>query len=251
MAPDLENDGYCIVEGVLDADEVVAARSALAAAVAETERRGVPTFMPVLDPNPANVRVFNLIDLHATFRELILHPRAIQLVTRLLGEHFMISNFTANIARPGSRSMAVHADQAIVVPEPWLSPWAINIIWCLTDVTAENGGTLFLPGSHKVTRRSELPAHPVENMVAFEAPAGSVVAMDGRLWHTSGANVTTDEERSLLFGYYTMDFIRPQVNWNAILSDETMAEVSPALSARLGLGPSANVRLGAGLAPDG
>ena len=29
---------------------------------------------------------------------------------------FLISNFTANIARPGSRSMALHSDQALVMP---------------------------------------------------------------------------------------------------------------------------------------
>jgi ectoine hydroxylase-related dioxygenase (phytanoyl-CoA dioxygenase family) len=27
----------------------------------------------------------------------------------------------------------------------------------------------------------------------FEASAGSFIAMEGRLWHTSGANVTADQ----------------------------------------------------------
>ena len=141
--------------------------------------------------------------------------------------------------------MAVHSDQAIVIPEPWEQPWAMNIIWCLDDVTAENGGTLYLPGSHLLPRLSDLPDNPKEAMVAFEASAGSIIAMDGRLWHTSGPNRTADEERALLFGYYTMDFIRPQVNWNAALSAETQAALSETLFNRLGLGASGNLRHGA------
>ena len=47
--------------------------------------------------------------------------------------------------------------------------------------------------------------------------------MDGRMWHTSGANVTATEERALLFGYYCAPFLRPQTNWNAALSPATQA----------------------------
>jgi len=39
-------------------------------------------------------------------------------VRLLLGPEFLISNFTANIARPGSKSMALHSDLSFVLPEP-------------------------------------------------------------------------------------------------------------------------------------
>lgn len=241
---ELRADGVALIERVLSRDEARSARTALVEAAAESERRGVATFMPVLDPNAANIRVFNLLDLHAIFRELILHPVATALVRALLGEHFAISNFTANIALPGSGSMSLHSDQSLVVPEPWLAPWSMNIVWCLDDVTRENGGTLYLPGSQHVTRRAEVPVNPLPRMKAFTAPCGSIVALDGRVWHTSGANVTKDAERALLFGYYSADFLRPQVNFNAMLSAETQARVSPELFARLKLGPDANSRVG-------
>ena len=236
-------DGVAVLPGVLAADEAVEVRHALLAAAAESERRGVPTFMPVLDPNAANVRVFNLLDIDAVFRDLIMHPVALRLVRGLLGPHIAISNFTANIALPGSRSMSLHSDQALVVPEPWLAPWSMNIIWCLDDVYLENGGTLYLPGSHRCTRRDELPRQPLQQMHAFTAPRGSILAMDGRVWHTSGANVTQDVERALLFGYYSVDFLRPQVNHNVQLSAATKASLSPELFALLGLGPDANTRV--------
>jgi len=238
----LKADGYCILTDVLDAAEVKATRRALIDAAVESKRRGEPTYVQGLDPNEANVRVFNLLDLDPIFRKLIVQPQAIALVQALIGEHFLISNFTANIALPGSESMAIHADQAIVIPEPWLQPWAINIIWCLDDVYPDNGATLYLPGSHQVARVSELPRDMKTAMVAFEAPAGSMIAMDGRLWHTSGANVTRDRERALLFGYYTADFIRPQINWNASLSAHTLDNLDARLFDFLGLGAAANLR---------
>lgn len=240
----LREHGVAVVPGVLSPAEAARARAALLDAAAESERRGVATFMPVLDPNAANVRVFNLLDLHEIFRELILHPVATALVRGLLGEHWAISNFTANIARPGSGSMSLHSDQSLVVPEPWLAPWSMNVVWCLDDVYPENGGTLYLPGSQRFTRRTDVPADPLPRMKAFTAPCGSVVAMDGRVWHTSGANVTRAAERALLFGYYSVDFLRPQVNHNVTLSPETQARLSPELFARLKLGPDSNSRVG-------
>ncbi|MEW5683497.1 MAG: phytanoyl-CoA dioxygenase family protein [Pseudomonadota bacterium] len=236
----LAEDGWCVVPDVLDATASAQALDRLWAAKAEVARRGVPTFMPVLDPNDSNVRVFYLLELDALFRDLIRHPAAIDLVQSLLGRGFLISNFTANIARPGSRSMALHSDQSLVVPEPWIQPWALNIIWCLTDVTFENGATLFIPGSHRWRTRADVPPDADKRLRPFEARAGSIIAMDGRVWHTSGANITADQDRALLFGYYSRAFLRPQVNWNAALSPDTQAGLDRQMRAWLGLDADAN-----------
>ena len=131
----------------------------------------------------------NLLDIDPVFRELIRHPRALELVLSLLGEAFLISNFTANIARPGARSMPVHSDQALVTPEPWLHPWAMNVIWCLDDVHEGNGATRYVPGSPDYKSFDDVPADIDARSVAWEAPAGSIIAMDGRMWHTSGYSV--------------------------------------------------------------
>lgn len=236
----LRDEGWCVVPDALSAARSAEVLERLWTAAEESERRGVATFMPVLDPNASNVRVFFLLELDAVFRELIQDPLAVELVQSLLGRDFLISNFTANIARPGSKSMALHSDQSLVVPEPWLEPWALNIIWCLTDVTFENGATLFVPGSHRWTRRTDLTRDAVRRLEPFEAKAGSVIAMEGRIWHTSGANTTADQDRALLFGYYTRPFLRPQVNWNAALSAATQASLSPQMRTWLGLDVAAN-----------
>jgi hypothetical protein len=245
LRKDIEEAGVAVLPGVLGAQEAADAVERLWAAAEGFRRMGGPTFMPQLDPNAANVRVFALLELDPLFRDLIRHPAAIPLVEAVLGEGWMISNFTANIARPGARSMSLHSDQALVVPEPWLAPWSANIIWCLTDVRGENGGTLYIPGSHRYERRADLPADAPAKLTSIVAPAGSIIVMDGRVWHTSGANVTADEDRALLFGYYSADFLRPQVNWNALLSAQTQGSLDPWMRARLGLDAAANVRVAA------
>ncbi len=243
----LADDGVAIIENVLTGTEVSTLRSALIAAVDTFQARGGNPFMPFLDPNERNVRVFDLLSFDPLFRELILHSVALEQVRAVLGEHFLISNLTANIALPGSGSMPVHSDQALVAPEPWLAPWSVNVIWCLDDVSQSNGGTRYLPGSHRFTVLSELPDNVEQNMTSLEAPAGSIAVMDGRVWHTSGANRTLDEERALLFGYYCADFLRPQVNWNVVLEDVPASAISNELFERLGLGRAANFRQGASL----
>ena len=165
------------------------------------------------------------------FRDLIRHPQALAAVRHLIGEHFSISNFTANIARPGSRSMGVHSDLALVFPGPWVAPWSMNAIWCLDDIDEENGATRYLPGSHEFTSFAQVPADPKEGMVPFTASAGSVVLMHGRLWHTSGGNRSADRDRALLFAFYTKGFLRPQTNWWRSLPDDVVAQLSPRLRA--------------------
>ncbi len=234
-------DGVAIVPDVLNANESDAAFAALLSASDESARRGVPKHIAALDPNASNVRVFNLLDLDDLFGRLIAHPIADALVTGLLGRGYIVSNFTANIARPGSESMVVHSDLAAVMPEPWTDALSCNIIWCLTDIHRDNGATLYIPGSHRYRCAADVPDDPLVHMVPFEAAAGSVIVMDGRVWHTSGRNVTADEDRALLFGYYTKPFLRPQWNFTASLRPDVQAALPPVMRYRLGLDTNLNM----------
>ena len=58
----LSQEGFCVLENVLSKEACAEARAELIAAAEESRRRGVPTYIDNLDPNDANVRVFNLLD---------------------------------------------------------------------------------------------------------------------------------------------------------------------------------------------
>ncbi|KAK5174143.1 uncharacterized protein LTR77_001223 [Saxophila tyrrhenica] len=236
----LSDEGYVVIPDILTPSEADHILARLWKAKESGEKRGDLTHMQHLDPNDSNIRVFYLLELDAVFRELIAHPVAVDLVKSVLGEDFLISNFTANIATPGSKSMALHSDQSIVVPDPWREVWAINCMFCLPDIYAENGATKYIPGSNKWTSRAEVPDNAPELLVPFEAKKGSMICMDARVWHTSGANVTQNVDRPLLFGYYTKPFLRQQVNWTAKLPQSIKDEVSDDMFKWLGLGAVAN-----------
>ena len=195
----------------------------------------MPTHIPSLDPNDANVRVFNLLDLDPVFSGIDGTPRSDRVCYKaLVGDDFIVSNFTANIARPGAKSMHVHSDLGIVFPGPWLKPWSMNVLWCLDDVHQDNGATRYLPGSHLIENAEDVPRDMLDDMLSFNAKAGSIIIMDGRLWHTSGENVTENQERAIVFGYYSAAFLRPQVNWNVLLAETTQRNLSSRREGGLG-----------------
>lgn len=239
-----KENGFAIIPNVITAEKAKEALDRLWKAKEESERRGDPTRLEWLDPNEHNVRVFYLMELDPIFRELIQHPVAIEMVQAALGsKNFLISNFTANIARPGSKSMGLHSDLSLQCPDPWHSTWALNVIWCLTDIYYENGATLYIPGSHNWKTRADVPPEEEARkmLVPFEAKAGSIVVMDGRLWHTSGCNITKDVDRALLFGAYNAPFLRGQVNWAVGLSEETKKTLSPQMREWLGVNRDGNL----------
>jgi hypothetical protein len=125
----LKDQGFCIIPDVLPLDKAKDALDRLWKAAEESRRRGNKTHLPHLDPNESNVRVFYLMELDEIFRDLMEHPTAVSMVQSLLGEEFLISNFTANIARPGSGSMGLHSDLSLMCPDPWVWPGVLNVIW--------------------------------------------------------------------------------------------------------------------------
>lgn len=112
---------------------------------------------------------------------------------------------------------------------------------CLTDTTFENGSTLYIPGSHKWQTIADVPPDAESMLIPFEAKAGSIICMEGRIWHTSGKNITKDQDRALMFGAYNAAFLRGQVNWAAGLSEETKKTLTPQMRDWLGVDANGNI----------
>jgi ectoine hydroxylase-related dioxygenase (phytanoyl-CoA dioxygenase family) len=241
---ELAEHGFCVVPDVLSASELACVRSALSCAIELAAKGRAGTFNPMLDPNANNIRVNNLPDFDPLFVDLLRHPRALPIVRDHLGADAYVSNFTANVALPGSGSMRLHSDQALIIPGPWVASAAMNIIWCLDDIHADNGATRYLPGSHRCRTLDEVPTDAMERLQSFCAPAGAIIAMEGRLWHTSGPNSTRNERRALLFAYYTRGFLRGQVNWDVTLSERAKTCLDDEARDLLGMGAYSNYRFG-------
>ena len=209
---DLAADGICAVRGVLTGDVLAEARDQLYRAAAEDRARGREVkFGLDYGHDDTNQRVWNVLSRAPIFADLAEHPVALRLLRSVLGWPMLLGNLSANITGPGGGEMVLHADQ-IFVPEPWpAEPQGANAAWCVDDFTADNGATCFVPGSH-LLHRSPRPVDVVD-AVPLEAPAGTLVVFESRLWHRTGHNRTTEQRRAGIFGWYTRPIYRTQENW--------------------------------------
>ncbi|MEZ5735312.1 MAG: phytanoyl-CoA dioxygenase family protein [Novosphingobium sp.] len=236
----LHTEGWCIVPDIISKGAAADALARLWAIARANAEEGYSCFLPGLDPTADMVRVLTPLQSDGVFRELIQNETALELACAVVGQEVIVANCTGNIAMPGAKSMALHSDLAFILPEPWIFSWSVNVVWCLTDVHRDNGATLYIPGSHNWRTSADIPQNAQDLLVPFEAPAGSIVVMDGRLWHTSGNNVTANEERALLFSYYCASFMRPMINWSAAIPPDLQSGFPPRLRQLLCLDVFAN-----------
>jgi ectoine hydroxylase-related dioxygenase (phytanoyl-CoA dioxygenase family) len=241
----LREEGWVTVPGVFTGSQLDALREGLAIALDAARSEGQILFREGVDVNDRSVRVLHLLDQHPAFRDMVEYRTVRDLVSSVLGAHYLLSSLSANISLPGSESMGMHNDLMAVLPEPWLAPYGTNLFICLDDMDEENGATRYLPGSHRFTTNDMASDDDLRRTVPIPASAGSIVAMDGRLWHTSGANRSADRPRRILIAFYVASFIRTQYNWGALLPEPVKGALSSSLRQLLGLDEgNMGVRLG-------
>jgi len=208
---DIAEFGIARLEGVLAGPTLLRVREALyRAAASDTERGWNTRFIADNPEDRTNQRVWGLLSRDPVFSDLAEHPAALHFVRALLGWPALLSNISANITGPGGGEMVLHADQGFA-PQPWGGIQGLNVAWAIDDFTDENGATRIVPGSHR-QNRAPTP-EDAGYTVAVEAPAGSVIVMEGRVWHRTGFNRTENTHRAGIFAFYTLPIYLPQENW--------------------------------------
>jgi ectoine hydroxylase-related dioxygenase (phytanoyl-CoA dioxygenase family) len=231
----LAQDGVAVVEDVLDPSTVARAKEALERGAAEDEARGIQVRGSAYDPDDLNIRVGNLPRKDPVFRDMLELAAVKAVVGGWLGNSIRLSNFSSNTTLPGAGAMALHADQNNI-PAPWPPyPCALNVGFALDPFTEENA-TRYIPGSHNNDRQPAWDSsHP--SAVPVCAPAGSVILMEGRVFHQTGPNTGT-ATRAGAFAYFVRSFLAPQFEWHRGIPRDLRAELSPWLREILGFGQS-------------
>lgn len=120
------------------------------------------------------------------FEEVLCNPAMLGIVTWILGPTCILSLCNAMLRGPGNNSMALHSDDSDrTMPRLPDVVNTVNASLLLTDYTKEGGALTFVPGSHRWHREptpSEVHAF-AKQMIALEAPAGSMVIWGGHTWH--------------------------------------------------------------------
>ena len=224
----VERDGVCVVEDFIPADLLTRIRTRVDE-LNDSERRDEIAF---LESGGVNQRVFNLVNKGEIFEEIVQHSDVMASMSKLLGGDFILSGFSSNTTAPGGGEMALHSDSGYVPPPHPEYLLSANAIWMLDDFTEENGGTRYVPGSHKLRTNPEPGKH--YETAAIIGKAGSVAFLHGYTWHKTGANVSHDSRRRALFAYYVRPFLRVQENHIVSVREEVWHRASPALRHLLG-----------------
>lgn len=233
-ATDIKANGHCIIPEVLSGEKLARVRDALYRAADDDRVRGrEQKFRLDYAHDETNQRVWNLLSRDPVFSDLVEHPISLEMVKSVIGWPALLGNISANITGPGGGEMVLHADQ-ISIPEPWpAEPQGVNIAWCIDDFTDETGATRIVPGSH-LRHRKPTPAEAEIDTVPLEAPAGSMIVMESRLWHKTGFNRTKDRRRAGIFAWHTRPIYRQQENWYLSLNPAVRQFASETMLVLLG-----------------
>jgi len=234
----LQEQGYLIVRGAMDADWLAELRMATERLLKEEGADAGGEFRK----EPGSDRLANLVDKGECFQRLVSHPLLLAAVEVVLGPDWKLSSLNYRAALPGERSLQpLHCDMGLV-PDA-LGNAVFNSIWMLDDFTPENGPTRFVPGSHKsgVLPQSVLAdanaPHP-EEMVGL-GKAGDVILTNAHMWHGGTANRTAAPRRSL-HGFFVRGDQPQQQYQKRLLRAETVAGLSPLLRRVLALDDERN-----------
>jgi ectoine hydroxylase-related dioxygenase (phytanoyl-CoA dioxygenase family) len=219
----LETDGWAVVEGVMNAEWVAAARADLTR-ILETTPYGRDDF-----EGRKTRRIYALFAKTRTFDEPATHPLVMDVLDRVLG-HYQLSAPTGIEIGPGERAQPLHPDDAIYPLARPHDEIVVNAMWPLVDFTADNGGTVIVPGSHQWANEFPGPDTPT---ITVEMPAGSLLLYRGSLWHGGGAN-HTDQPRLGVVVHYAASWLRPVENHVLVVPPELARTLPQRLQELLG-----------------
>ena len=196
LAAALERDGWCHIEGVIGANDLGTVAETI---VRETERQA-EAWATTGTGRRGSAKAAGVVAALGPRSRFLVDERLIGVVRRVLGAYVRVSSDFGIVTSPGNERGGWHADwpynqtMAAHVPQPYDGrPLHLSTLFMVTEFSAENGGTLIVPGSH---RRPDNPtgpngfdpfsAHPDEQPVT--GPAGSAFLYDARLWHAVAEN---------------------------------------------------------------
>lgn len=134
----------------------------------------------------------------AAWSELLAHPLTSALAAAVLPRPAVFTAHGRN-PLPGYGQQGLHADSP--PREPGEGALVVTAIWMLDHFTLHNGATRVVPGTHRlahpVPRAYAQPSahHPDEIVVTGDA--GSVLVLNGHLWHSGTLNRSDGPRRAV------------------------------------------------------
>ena len=226
---EIDEQGFTIVEDAIEPSLVVELRDAIREI--EREQGTAPKGNPA--EGYATLRNYNLLAKHSSLHKMPVHDSVLPIVERVLDPGCLLSGMTAIDIGPGERPQPLHPDDVVMdIPRPH-APLMCVSMWALTDFSDANGGTRYIPGTHKADHGPDYQSE--YETLPLEMAAGSVMIFHGSLWHGGGANTTKDEWRLGVNVQYCQGWIRTQQNHYWGVPPEVLRTMPERLLELLGL----------------
>ena len=217
----LRDVGWCVVEGVIPENEVAAIRqhveTAHLAAIKEYETAGGSlTHQRDKDGGPGK----NVIAFIQPLAPYLAEKRVLGVIKTVLDPHVRIAQTEFKPRPPNDDNKMyrsyhsdwphdlVDRDKAGAVRQPFPNvTMGLTTIWLLSPFGPESGGTWVVPGSHRDPRNPRGPEDgidefkPIPGEMQVTGPAGSVVIIDSRIWHSNAANPSDKPRVAIVVRY--------------------------------------------------
>lgn len=187
----LDHDGAAIIVGLAD------------------ERQLATQLKPYLEQSKASDgpfygynthRIGGLISKSKICQNLATHPLILAVMDHLLlpsCDKYQLNLTQAIEIKPGERAQFLHRDDAMF-PTAGVMESMVNVIYAVTDFTADNGATRLIPGSHNWPADRQ----PLEGeTVSCEMPAGSCLIYRGSVLHAGSANISEEGRIGAVISY--------------------------------------------------
>jgi ectoine hydroxylase-related dioxygenase (phytanoyl-CoA dioxygenase family) len=196
---EVRQQGFSILPTFIEFEQLLSIRRA-ALALTPTEH---------LKVYPKSSRVWDLHTHGDPFLQLLRNGSLDQILTDLLGQHYLLSDFSLNTIAPNQPGDTWHVDY------PWNemdrsvagSLLGVQCILPLDQFTSLNGATELQPGSHL---RQTPPEGSAAALRVFSGAPGSLLIMAAAVWHRSGVNNSGGERSALLLSFVER-WVRPMM----------------------------------------
>ena len=231
----LETEGYAVVESLAEP----AAMAAIAGELA-------PHFDAVAPEARGNAtaRIHSrVLDGAPTLQRRLIDPVVTGVMERLLGPNcvrWQLSSVQGIAVHPGATDQGLHRDDDIFhLPHPH-PVFEVNVMWAVSDFTAQNGATRVVPGSHLwPSGRRPAPG----STLSAAMPSGSALFWLGSTWHGAGANRSATPRIGFYAGY-SLGWLRQEETMVLALPPAAVAPMPEALQRLIGYELKGSMTLG-------
>lgn len=208
----LFSDGFVVIENFLTSHECSAFAKSLDSMIHEDHLIG-------LRDSRDSYMVHNPMLRDPIFLEILRDSAMTALLSRVLGESFILYAFTTSSLPAGGTNWArrVHVDCPRLIPD---YPTNMNVFIPLAPMSQDNGGIELLPRSQWTEQSPTIDEFESKRFIP-KLEQGSLLVFYSRLWHSAGVNKSQVARHAITMNF-CRSYMRQRFDYPRMITREMM-----------------------------